>query len=67
MDIECKLCGSFPWVFPSELSRITQPVKAVAAATNVFIEVIYRESVDNAHNSLISPTFQKSWLLTEAI
>ena len=35
------------------------PVEAVAAATNVFTEYAFCESVDSAHNSQISRTFQK--------
>ena len=40
------------------------PVKAVAAATSVFTEYVFCESVDSAHNSQISSTFQEAdWLL----
>ena len=54
------------WVFsvipPSGLFPPPPPVKAVAAATRVFTEYVFCEceSVDSAHISQISRTFQEA-------
>ena len=42
-------------------------VEAVAAATTVFIEYIFRHLVDSAHNSQISSTFQEADCLLKPI
>ena len=56
--------GSFPFLPPSGLSP---PVEAVAAATSVFTEYVFRESVDSAHNSQISSTFQEADCLLKLV
>ena len=58
---EGKPVGSFPLHPPPPQRNIPiPPVEAVAAATSVFTEYVFCESVDNAHISQISSTFQEA-------
>ena len=43
------------------------PVEAVTTATSVFTEYFFWESVDSAHNSQISSTFQKDERLLKLV
>ena len=60
------MTGSFP-LFPSLAEYSPPPVEAVAAATNLFTEYVFCESVDNAHNSHISSTFQEADCLLKLV
>ena len=53
--------------FPPPQQIISPPVEAVAAATNVFTEYVFCESVDSAHNSQISSTFQEAGCLLKLV
>ena len=55
------LFGSFPLLPPPP------PDEAVAAATSVFTEYVFCESVDSAHNSQISSTFQEADCLLKLV
>ena len=50
--------GLFHFFPPADYS--SPPVEAVAAATSVHVFIHLRESVDSAHNSQISSTFQEA-------
>ena len=55
MTIE-KKTGPFRSSPPQRIIPTPSPVEAVAAATSVFTEYVFCESVDSAHNSKISST-----------
>ena len=59
--VEQKCSETF--IVVSLLFRYFLPVEAVAAATSVFTEYLFCESVDSAHNSQISSTFQEAGCL----
>ena len=50
--------GSFPLSHPQRIIP-PPPIEAVAAATCVFTENVFCESVDNAHKLQIASTFQE--------
>ena len=56
--------GSFP-LFPPE--DYFPPIEAVAAATSVFTEYVFCESVDCAHNTQISSTLQEADCLLKLV
>ena len=57
--------GSFPLFPPQQI--ISPPVEAVAAATSVFTEYVFCESVDCAHNAQISSTLQEADCLLKLV
>ena len=52
-----KMSGLFRYFPPADYFPL---VEVVAAATSVFTEYVFCESVDSAHNSQISSTFQEA-------
>ena len=55
-----RLWGLFRNPSPSPSQRITPPVEAVATGTRILPQFIFCHSIDKAHNSRISSTFQKA-------
>ena len=55
------------WYKKSGVFSVILPVKAVATATSVFTEYVFCESVDSAHNSQISSTFEEADFLTKLV
>ena len=53
--------------YPPPPQIIPPPVEAVAAATSVFTEYVFFESVDSAHNSQISSTYQEADCLLKLV
>ena len=60
--------GLFRYFPPADyLPPPPPPVEAVAAATSLFTEYVFCESVDSAHNSQISSIFQEADCLLKLV
>ena len=59
--------GGFFRPSPTPSGLFPPPVEPVVAATSVFTEYVFCESVDSAHNSQISSTFQDADCLLKLI